>query len=367
MAVRKKMEPMKNSIRIGSIMGIDIELHFTFLLLMAIIALFGPKFFVFVLMLFFFVLVHELSHSMVARAQGGKIKSIILLPIGGVAAVEEQPKKPSEEFLMSLAGPGINFVMAGFALFILHLMGETYRVSYYLYRDFEFGIPSILAMTVQINLLLGSFNLFVPALPMDGGRVLRSLLAMRMDFLKATEISTQIAKYIAALMFLSGIYFNPWLMVISIFVYIGATQEAEMARLTSYLSGITVGDVMSREVITVPSGMGLKEFAEQIFIFKHMGYPVLEGGTMAGIVTFNDLAAVPREEWETNTVGEVMTREVVTVSPRDDVMKVFQKLIGKDIGRVPVVEDSKVVGIVSKTDIIRVTQVLRLQSMGGGA
>jgi len=347
--------------RIGSIIGIDIELHFTFLLLMAFVALFGGQYFVFILLLFLFVFIHELSHSLVAKARGGRIKSITLLPIGGVANMEEPPGTPRGEFLMALAGPGINFLIGALALLLLYHMGKTEMVYSVFTGEFSFGAAGFLAMAAYINLLLGGFNLLVPALPMDGGRVLRSLLAMRMDSLKATEISTRIAKVLAALMFVIGVAANFWLVIISLFVYIGATQEAEMAKITTFLTGITVGDIMSRDVKTVPSGMDLQGFSDTILRYKHMGYPVVDGGRMVGIATFNDLARVPREDWDRKTVGDVMTRDVLTVHPGDDVIEVFQKIITRDIGRVPVVDGGVLVGIVSKTDIMRVIQVLGLK------
>jgi CBS domain-containing protein len=197
---------------------------------------------------------------------------------------------------------------------------------------------------------------------MDGGRVLRALLALKIGFSHATNLAADIAKVIAILMFTFGLFYNWWLIVIAFFIYIGASQEVESMQISRLLGGITVEDVMSREVIDVPEDMNLEEFSDTILKYRHMGYPVTREGLLVGIITFTDLAKNPKTEWKNLKVGDVMTREVVTVSPQDSIVDVLTKMMQIGIGRVPVVENKRIVGIVSKKDIVRTAQIMKLRS-----
>ncbi len=358
---------MRDSIKITTIDGIPVELHMSFLLLIAVLALlsvaFGSGGFLFyILLLFFFVFLHELAHSIVAKRYDVKIEKIVLLPFGGVSAMEKMPEDPSTELKIAVAGPMLNFLVAvliGVPLLLIPGGVERFYQSLFslaLPRD----ILGLAAVVLKVNILLGAFNFLVPALPMDGGRIFRALLARRMGFVDATDLSSGVAKIIAMLMFVFGLFFSPWLMLIAFFIYIGATQETQMTLVSSLLRGLRVRDIMTAEVVTLRRDVSIEEASDMIIHHRHMGYPVVEGGEMIGIFTFSDLANVPKANWRTTKVGDVMSKNLIVCSPGEEAMNALTNMYKNGIGRLPVVEDGKLVGIISKTDVFRMIEIMRL-------
>jgi len=345
---------MKYSLKIFTIFGIPVELHFSFLLLMLAIYLVavlnlipGVDVVVAVLitLLFVAVVLHELTHSYVAQRYGVEIERIVLLPIGGVSAMKELPKDPHQELMIAVAGPLVNLVLAAALYPVFLLFGNSLSPS----------LNFLLYYFILMNFLLGAFNL-LPAFPMDGGRVLRAYLAERMNFIKATETAASIGKTLAILMAIVGILINPFLILIAIFVYLGADQESKMVLLNTLLEGINVRDIMTREVKTVNPTDTVDEVLKVMFQHKHMGYPVYKDGELLGIITFHDLSPVP-EEKKHLPVEEFMTRDVLVTSPDEDVATVLEKLNLNNVGRLPVVQDGKLVGIISKTDIMKALEM----------
>jgi len=360
---------LRDSIKIISVYGIPIELHISFVILMGVLALaslaYGSGgFLVYILLLFFFVLLHELSHSVVALRYDVNIERIVLLPFGGVSAMEKMPEDPSKELRIAFAGPMLNFVFAAVAAVPLLLIPGG--IDRFYQSFFTLAIPrdflGVAALILKVNILLGAFNLLVPALPMDGGRIFRAILAFRMDFSKATELSSGVAKFIAVMMFFFGLFYNPWLMLIAVFIYIGAVQESQMTMVSYALRGLKVRDVMTTDIVTLTQEATLNEASELIFQRKHMGYPVIEDGEMIGIFTFTDLANVPKSRWNEIKVGEVMTRDIIVCGPDDDVEDALMKMSKGIVGRLPAVQDGKLVGIISKTDVFRTIEVMRLRN-----
>lgn len=360
---------MRDSYRIGRILGIPVELHVSFLLLLLLVFIYSIavnfQAFIYLVLLFTVVTLHELSHSVVARRYGIAINRITLLPFGGIASMEELPRNPVQELKIAVAGPGFNFIMSAVTLGVLYVFDSLSLI----FPLFDFSISSpmtLLAVFFKVNLLLGVFNLFVPALPMDGGRVFRSLLALRLGFNTATEIATGIAKMIAVLFALLGVLLpNLWLVFIAFFVYLGAVQESEMLRVNFLLSGMKVRDLMTHGVVSVSPDITLEELAELMLERKHMGYPVLsDGGRLEGIVTFTDLSKVPRGEWGRTRVADVMSREVLTVTSDTDASEAFLTLARAGVGRLPVVDDGVLTGILSRTDLLRALEVMRLKRLG---
>ncbi len=353
-------------IRIGRIFGIPIEMHVSFLLLILLLfisgILFGTLYIVFyILLLFFFVVVHELSHSLVAIRFGVKIDRIILLPFGGVASMKDIPREPSKELRIAIAGPMINFIFAFLSFLILYAFNKVEKIFPFFIIGQTFELFDIIAMIFKINLILGFFNLFVPALPMDGGRVLRAVLAMRMGFLKATEISASIAKTIAAAMFIIGILtLNLILILISFFVYIGAEQEGKFIYISTLLSGLKVKDIMTTEVITVQKDMNLEELYNFMLKHRHMGYPVVDNGRVVGVVTFSDISQIRREDWKKFKVEDIMSTRLITCSKDEEVLEALLKMNRENVGRLLVFENDKLIGIITRTDIVRAIEILRL-------
>ena len=232
---------MKWSFKLGRILGIDVYVHFTFLLLLGFVglahwlpgrsleaALTGMLFFA---GLFVCVLLHEYGHALAARKYGIATRDITLLPIGGLARLERMPEKPSQELVVALAGPLVNVVIA-VGLFVgLMLTGNWQPLS-----SLTTTSGNLVERLLVVNVFLVLFNL-LPAFPMDGGRVLRSLLAMRMEYARATRIAARIGQGMAALFGFAGLFGNPMLLLIALFVWIGAGQEAAAVEMKSSFSG----------------------------------------------------------------------------------------------------------------------------------
>ncbi len=346
---------MKTSLRILTVFEIPIELDISFLILilfiyfMVILNVIPLELAVLITLVFVTVVIHELSHSYVAQRYGVDIERIVLLPIGGVAQMGEIPKKPRQEFYIAAVGPLTNMIIALLS-YLLFLVAGSYLPLFISAFIFQFA---------WVNLILGVFNL-LPAFPMDGGRVLRSLLAERMDYLRATELSVSIGKIFAIAMAISGIlvFGNFFLILIALFIYIGANQEYKATMISSLLGGIKVENIMTSEVKTLSPQVSVEEALEKMFEYKHMGYPVTDGNDLQGIVTFQDLSAVEKGN-KSLVVSDVMSKNLITTNPSEEVIIALEKLQKNDLGRLPVVEDDKLVGIISKTDIIKVLNLMR--------
>lgn len=344
---------MKYSLKIFTVFGIPVELHVSFLFLMIIIYIIAILNLlpyvnlltaVLITLIFVTVVIHELSHCYVAKRYNIKIERIVLLPIGGISEMEEIPKDPSKELRIALAGPVSNLIIGGFC-YLLLILSINYVST---------GIQGALYYFVVVNLLLGFFNL-LPAFPMDGGRILRAFLAERMSFIRATKLSASIGKQFAIVMAIIGIFFNFLLILVAVYVYLGAESEYRTVLLSTLLEDDMVKDVMTTEVHTINPTNTVKETLKVMFREKHMGYPVTDNGQLIGMVTFHDLSKVP----ETNRdiqVKEIMSKDLIVSPPEEELILTIEKLNRNRIGRVPVVKDNKLVGIVSKTDLTNVLQ-----------
>jgi Zn-dependent protease/CBS domain-containing protein len=368
---------MRWSLRIGRILGIPIYLHFTFLIILPFFALvFGfaySEFFGFkigfanlavddlgkallgtaaAVVFFASILIHELCHSYVALRNGYKISGITLLIFGGVSEIEEQPGEAKGEAWMAFVGPGSSL-----------LIGVVVSALYLLTKDLSGGVElqALVLMFSLIgfyNILLGLFNL-LPAFPMDGGRVLRALLAKRVGFLKATKSSVDIGKAFAVAMGVFGLLtLNFILILIALFLYTGAEGEYQQTKVTTLLTGIKVGEIMTREVSTVTPEETARELLGRMLREKHMGYPVMEGENLVGMVTFQDVTMVPDERRDAVKVREIMTKNVIHVPPYMEAVDALKVFNDRSIGRLVVLVDGKLVGILSRTDMVRAMDLL---------
>ncbi len=355
---------MNTSIQIGKIMGIPIKLHITFLLILPV---FGwvfannpPRFgfndvqplslryslgMLAALLLFICVLLHELAHSYVAKKHGTNIQSITLFLFGGVSSMEEIPRNPKVEFRMALAGPGTSLLI-GSILIIIHELFKT-----------ETPYLRLVWLIGYINIILFAFNL-LPAFPMDGGRMLRAWLAGRMSYVKATRSAAGIGKMFAIFMGIIGLFISFWFILIAFFIYIGASEEEKSTEVSVLLEGMKVKDIMSREVTTVNPDMSVEELVDYMFRYKHMGYPVVEDSDVLGIVTFTDVQRVPKEERKNVKVSQVMTRKLLTLNEDNDAVGALKLMTLNNIGRIIITKDKRMVGIVSRTDLLRSVQLL---------
>lgn len=381
---------MKDSIQIGELFGIPIRLHFTFLIVIPLFTMiiayqieYSVKFLemifglvnpvdtslitanyvpyilgmIVTLSLFAGVLIHELAHSVVAISKGLEVKSITLLILGGVSAIDEgQSPDPRVEMPMAIAGPLASLVIG-------IITGIIALVSYYFILQpalagilfYVFGYLSFL------NILLFLFNL-IPAFPMDGGRVLRAFLAKRMPIHQATSIAADIGRGFAIIFGIIGLLlFNPILIIIAVFVYLGAGQEAMMVKYSHLLQGITVADAMSGPVVYVSPGSSVDSVVSAMYNTKHLGFPVIENGGLKGVVTLHDINKVSSIDREAMVVRDIMTSDLVTLPPDAPLGEALKLMSTMNIGRVPVVKDGEVEGIVTRTDILKFLELKELK------
>jgi Zn-dependent protease/predicted transcriptional regulator len=371
------------SFRIGRIFGIPILIHFTFLLIIPLFAwiiasqittttdliremyavpidtsLITAGFMPYVLGtvvsfgLFGGVLVHELAHSLIARRNGIRINSITLLIFGGVASMEDRLPDPMVELPMALVGPLTSLVIGIICSGLVYITPAiTSDLGVAGVLSFLFGYLGIL------NIILFAFNL-LPAFPMDGGRVLRAWLAKRMPLHRATRIAADIGKGFAIIFGLIGIVFlSPLLLLIAFFIYTGASQETVAVKYSVLLQDIRVGSIMSGPVITVAPTVPVTRVIEMMYATKHLGFPVVDHDVLLGMVTVADVQRMSSIDRDAMQVRDVMTRGVIAVTPETPVVDVLRIMGAKDIGRVPVVDKDKLVGIVTRTDILKVVEL----------
>jgi Zn-dependent protease/predicted transcriptional regulator len=343
---------MKTSIKILRVFGIPIELDASFLILiifiyvMAFLKLISLQLAVLITLIFVTVVIHELSHSYMAQRYGVEIERIVLLPIGGVSQMSEIPHSPRQELLISVVGPLTNMAIA-LVIYLIYLGTNSFLPDI---------INSFLLEFTMVNIVLGLFNL-VPAFPMDGGRILRAALAQKMDYLRATEISVYVGKLFAIIMAIAGFYISIFLILIALFIYIGADQEYKATLISALLTGMKVKEIMTRDVKTLSPHDTVEHALEKMFEYKHMGYPVTENGNILGIVTFHDLSRV--EDRKYTQLSEIMTSDLITAQANEEVASVLEKISINKLGRLPVVEGDKLVGIISKTDIVKVLDLMK--------
>lgn len=374
---------MNGSLKIGSLYGIPILIHWTLIIIIPIFAwIIGSQIeltndllssvyrvpidqtlitagymefilgVVVALGLFAGVLVHEMAHSIVALRKGIQINSITLLIFGGISSMEEGMPDPVIELPMALVGP-LTSLAVGLAssvfVYISHLLVSSPPLAGVLV--FVFGYLGIL------NIFLFAFNL-LPAFPMDGGRVLRAFLAKRMPLHKATRIAADVGRIFAVIFGIFGIFlFNPILILIAFFIYIGASQESTVVKYSFLLKDVTVGDMMSTDVMTVEPGEPVREVIDQMYASKHLGFPVVQNDVLVGIVTLDDVHKVTPIDREAMIVKDIMSREVITLPPSAPVIEALRIMSVNNIGRIPVVDQDRLAGIVTRTDILKVIEL----------
>jgi Zn-dependent protease/CBS domain-containing protein len=307
--------------------------------------------FAFAILLFVCVALHELGHSYVARVYGVGIRSITMYFFGGVSSMEYIPRNPKLEFEMAFAGPGVSGVI-GLACILLYV-----QLSSLLGANHPFTV--LISTLGVVNLFLMVFNL-LPAFPMDGGRVLRSWLATRMPYITATSRAASIGKMFAILMGIFGLFSGGiLLLVIAFFIYIGASEEERSTTINICLDGIKVKNIMSADVRTVPPGMNLRELIDLVFQVqeKHGGYPVVEQEGLLGMVTIADIQRVPESLRESTTVGDVMSKKIFDIAPDEEATVAMKKLTELGLKRLPVIENGRMVGILSREDLVRAIEL----------
>jgi Zn-dependent protease len=345
---------MKWSWKIGEVSGIGIYVHWTFLILILwilliywnasrqwAVALEGVGF---VLAVFGCVVLHELGHALTAKRFHIRTRDITLYPIGGMARLERMPEVPLQELWVALAGPAVNIAIAAILLGTLLLFGIPPT------RPEAFVGGSFLNNLMWVNLILVAFNI-LPAFPMDGGRVLRALLARKIPYVEATQLAASIGQAMAILFGLMGLLYNPLLIFIALFVFLGAQEEARMVQMRSLFEGIPVRDAMITHYCVLDENMPLSVAVEELLAGSQEDFPVTTGGEISGVLTRADLLrALARGDREVR-VGDVMRRDCQVVEDTEMLDGTFQRMREDNCSTLPVVHAGKLVGVVTLENV----------------
>jgi Zn-dependent protease/CBS domain-containing protein len=355
---------MGSSFKIGRVFGIDVKVHWTFLLLLAFFAFLGYQgsgsllgalvATAVVVALFFCVLLHEFGHSLVAQKLGIEVPDITLLPIGGLARLKTLPDKPVDEVKIAVAGPLVNVVLAPIFFGVAVLLGANLQAPADVLQG-RASVGEVFAYLGLINVVLAVFNL-IPAFPMDGGRVLRGLLATRFGPVRATDISSAIGQFFAFAFFLVGLLSGNFvLLLIAVFIFFGASGEAQMVRQRELMRGLTVSDVMGTkprtETVTPYHNFG--QVLDSVLHGYQEDFPVVdEGGNLVGMVTRNEILAAAHSPDRYSSVRDLMKTDVPTISPDADLFTDGYRILQESgLRAIPVVKDGELVGMLTMDDV----------------
>jgi Zn-dependent protease/predicted transcriptional regulator len=350
--------------KLGTFAGIDVFVHATFLLLIGWV---GYSYWLehgtlakvvegilFILSLFLCVVLHEYGHALTARKYGIKTRDITLYPIGGVARLERMPDKPIEELWVALMGPAVNVVIAVIIFTILYLSGSPAPIT-----NLTITSGSFLARLMTVNISLVLFNL-IPAFPMDGGRVLRALLAMRMDYVRATQVAANVGQGLAFIFGFIGLFNNPFLLFIAFFVWIGASQEASMVQMKNSLSGIPVTRAMLTDFKTLAPHDTLSQVVDLILAGSQHDFPVLDAnGSVIGILERGTFINALSQRGQAVPVVDVMRRDLPGVDSHEMVEAALLRLQETGAKVLPVVHGGQLVGLITTENI---TEFLMIRS-----
>ena len=347
---------MSWSLTIGAIAGTAIRVHITFLLFLGWIfaatwisggADAAWQSLIFLLLLFACVVAHEFGHIFTARGFGVRTPDVVLLPIGGVARLERIPEEPFEEFLIAIAGPLVNVAIALVLVFLAgaHLNAGGLQIV-------ESPTISMIDRLAAVNVFLAVFNI-IPAFPMDGGRLLRALLASRLGYVRATEISAFIGQGFAFALGFIGLFSNPMLIFIAIFVYLAASSEAHLVALRAVSQGVPVSTAMMTQFATLTADAHVEGAVQTLLRTSQSEFPVIDAaGKPVGLLTRGDLIRALKERGPDGRVADAMSSPVLTIGHRRCLEEAVRLLQEKSAPAVAVVDGSnRIVGLVTSETI----------------
>lgn len=358
---------MKWSLYLGKISGIKIFVHWTFLILIGWIFLMharaGHDFseglwgVIFILGLFACVVLHELGHALTAKRFKITTRDITLYPIGGVASLESIPEKPAQELLVALAGPAVNIVIAAGLWIYMQLAGLMPDLETLKNADQLQNVPFIFNLFVA-NIVLAVFNL-IPAFPMDGGRVLRALLAFNMDRTKATRIAAGIGQFLAMLFVFFGFYYNFWLVFIGLFIFLGAGAEAKAEEAKAGLKGVKVADVLMSRYSILKPGEPLSNAVSLMLDSQERSFVIEEDGKVKGILSRKEIISGLSQFGKDAAVEKVMKTNWPDLQTSDMLIDVMQRFESKDHSLLPVFREGRLAGVL---DLENISEYLMVQN-----
>jgi Zn-dependent protease len=356
---------MNNAIRLFRVGGIQIKMHVTFPLILIWAALSfgifnqggweGALYGVLVTSLIFVIVVlHELGHSAAARRYDVEVQQIVLLPLGGVAQMERIPEEPGQELVIAIAGPLVNFVLAVFLALAAPLAGENLSAASLTSLSASIGtlsLGSIFLYVFVTNLFIGVFNL-IPAFPMDGGRILRALLATRLRYTQATSIAVSIGQILSWGFGLWGFLTGNFLLIIlAIFIYTGAGQEGRLVQLRYVLGDLTVNQAYTRNVESIGMGQPLREAVHHTLQSFQSSFPICDQGRLVGMLPYQKLLDALENQTLDTPIQQVMNRDVQPVAPGDALIDVQIRMSRERVDALPVVQDEQFLGMLTSQDL----------------
>jgi len=355
-------------IKLFTVRGIEIKMHVTFPLVLVWAAvqfgflstggfsLSGAAFGIVVtLFLFICVVIHELAHSLVAMRMGFPVRDIVLLPLGGLAQMERMPERPAQEFLMAIAGPLSNVAIA----VLLIVAGLLLGIDVQLRADLtHLGWADALPYLIFTNIGLAVFNL-VPAFPMDGGRVLRALLATVMPHARATAVAVKVGQGLAWILGLVGLWDGNFVWIlIAIFVYSGAAQEGQMIQVKDVLQGLRVRHAFSRRALALSPADPVSRAADLTLESFQADFPVCDGGRLVGLLTHTDVIRALQQHRAETPVREVMQAKFPTIGLDDGLFEVLRQMAEAGLDALPVMDGEQFLGLLTRRDVNEVYQLL---------
>lgn len=355
---------MGNSFKVGRAFGIDVKVHWTFFLLLAFFAYLSyanTESWVnalitigIVVALFLCVVAHEYGHSLVAQRLGVEVQDITVLPIGGLARMKALPERPVDEIKVAVAGPLVNVVLAPIFVGLAFLVGfDVSRLSNLF--EAQNSIGNVLLYLGGINIFLVVFNM-IPAFPMDGGRVLRGLLATRFGPVRATDIASGVGQFFALTFFVFGLISTNFILaLIAVFIFFGAGGEQQMVRQREMMRGLLVSDVMGtkRRTETVTPYHNFGQVFDAVIHGYQEDFPVVdEEGNLVGMITRNEIRDAAHSPDKFSNVRDLMKTEFPTISPDADLFKDGHRILQEsNLRAIPVVKQDNLVGMLTIDDI----------------
>jgi Zn-dependent protease/predicted transcriptional regulator len=359
---------MKGSFKLGSIAGISVFIHWTFAILIAYIIFSNYRAgyhavqimwtLIFILSIFITVFLHELGHALAAKRYNIKTKDITILPIGGIARLERIPENPKEEFVVAIAGPAVNIILAFItAMFINipdinNLTGQLSGGINYTNFFLNFFV---------VNIFLALFNL-IPAFPMDGGRVLRALLATKFERHIATNIAAKIGQFLAIGFVFIGFFHNPFFIFIGLFIFIGAQAEVEFTLAKSVLKGFKVSDVLMRNYQTIESSETIKTAVAILLNGQCKNFLVTQNALPIGTLSRNDIIKALAEQGENTITGTVMNRNLVYLDANLPLEEAYQLVEQSTTSLMPVMQNNMLIGTLDTENILEFIMIKDAQN-----
>ncbi|WP_044397513.1 site-2 protease family protein [Lacinutrix sp. Hel_I_90] len=359
---------MKGNLNIGRVLGIKIKIHWTFLFLLLWIALEqirsqasdeGVLFnLAFVGIVFFCVVLHELGHASVAKRFGVQTKKITLYPIGGVASLERIPEDPKQEFLIAIAGPLVNLILAILLYFAIPISSYTSQSFGELLISLNtFTFQNLLLYTFVANISLFVFNL-IPAFPMDGGRIFRALLAMFMDRVKATRVAVVVGQFIAVLLLLIGLLYNPVLIFIALFIFISAYGENKFVKHNALLKDHMVKEAMLTAITTFTPKDTIKDVIDVLLTGSETNFVIVNNdNSVAGILYRDDV--IKHSKNRSKSIDEVMTKTHHPILVNSNLKEAYARLVKDKKPFFAVTDKNKLVGAI---DFSNISEFIMLES-----